>query len=421
MEEKIEDMIYRDPWHFRPHRKSKSGRQVFESHPYPLPSLSLDYEMKVIAIRECGSVVCIHFRSDGGGTFSRSGFVMESTLSDGEYFNTIFTADCISRDNKNANVVAAPSDIEISVVLSDGTTCIGELVGYDLYYNIAAIKMKTQMLIPPLRLKDLDDSMSIRPNSTDQLYDHRGRFRLYPGDRVAALGCYSCAQMGFMIVSGIFRTTPVEFRCENLLHAECIIASASIGGPLINRYGEVIGINFFSNVFTPFLPINIVSLWWLNVKKNGHCVIPRLGLNLKNMSLCRPRHLELVLLAFPNTSRGVVVDEDQLESIEASTKILKSDIIIECDGKPVGGTLEFLELIWDKAGESVRLTLLRPSDGCRLNVTVTVGNVDPSQLNGSVNLILEEKRVTMGRVFGAEVEYNKKMAEAEISSVNKNY
>ncbi|KAL6539208.1 hypothetical protein OROGR_011857 [Orobanche gracilis] len=202
MEEKIEDMIYRDPWHFRPHRKSKSGRQVFESHPYPLP----------IAITQ---------------------------------------------------------------------------------------------------------------------------------------------------------TTPVEFR---------------------------------------------------------HCVIPRLGLNLKNMSLCRPRHLELVLLAFPNTSRGVVdeVTNWSLLKLPPSTKILKSDIIIECDGKPVGGTLEFLELIWDKVGESVRLTLLRPSDGCRLNVTVTVGNVDPSQLNGSVNLILEEKRVTMGRVFGAEVEYNK-MAEAEISSVNKNY
>ncbi|KAL6568850.1 hypothetical protein OROHE_003591 [Orobanche hederae] len=58
------------------------------------------------------------------------------------------------------------------------------------------------------------------------------------------------------------------------------------------------------------------------------------------MSLCRPRHLELVLLSFPNTFTCGVVDEDQLESIEASTKILKSDIIIGCDGKPVGGTLE---------------------------------------------------------------------------------
>lgn len=77
----MEEIIYRDPWHMKPHRKGKSGLQVSESHSYlffvltsfsyfmktgpyplPMPSLSLNYEMKVIAVRECGSVVCIHFR-----------------------------------------------------------------------------------------------------------------------------------------------------------------------------------------------------------------------------------------------------------------------------------------------------------------------------------------------------------------------
>ncbi|KAL6509978.1 hypothetical protein OROHE_020595 [Orobanche hederae] len=339
MEDQIADRIYRDPWHLRPHR------ECFD----PLPSLSLNYEMKAIAVRECRSVVSIDFRLDGGDIFSRSGFVVESTLVDGEYINTIFTADCISRRNKNA-------DIGISVTLSEGTTCIGELVAYDNHYNIATIKVKTPMLIPPSRLKDLVDSISLDHNSID---DHPDRFRLFPGDMVVALGCYSRDEMETDIVPGIFSaTTPTGFECENLLRAECEIESDSVGGPLINHFGEV-----------------IVSL---------HCNIPRLGLNLKNMFMYPPSYLELVLRTFPNTFTGVVVDKvksDSLESNEASAKILRIDIIIECDGKTVGGTLELLESIWGKAGEPVELTLLRPRDGCRLHVTINVGIVGPRKLN----------------------------------------
>lgn len=91
------------------------------------------------------------------------------------------------------------------MILSEGTTCIGQLVGYDLHYNIAAIKVKTQMLIPPLRLKELVDSISLDPNSIDQPYDHRDRFQLFPGDIVVALGCYSRDRMEIDIVSGILR------------------------------------------------------------------------------------------------------------------------------------------------------------------------------------------------------------------------
>lgn len=93
------------------------------------------------------------------------------------------------------------------MILSKGTTCICELVGYDFHYSIAALKMKTPMQIPPLRLKKLDDSISLDPNFVDQPYDHRrDRFRLIPGDAVIALGRYSGIDYpSFLIVSGKFR------------------------------------------------------------------------------------------------------------------------------------------------------------------------------------------------------------------------
>ncbi|KAL6579439.1 Serine protease htra2, mitochondrial [Orobanche minor] len=371
MDQNTANSVYQDPWHLEPCRYN----------PYLFSNNILDFEMKDIGLRACGgSVVSICVRlEDGADTIDRSGFVVDSTLVDGEYSNTILTSACIVRHNKFADGVAlpSPSDIEITVIFAEGTTCLGELVGYDFHYSIAALKVRTPMPIPSLRLKKLDDSISLDPNFIDQP-DHPGdRFRLFPGDAVIALGRYS---QGFMIVLGKFSITRTGFQCENLLRAECVINTHGIGGPLINRRGEVIGINFFHNDFTPFLPINIVILWWENVKKNGYCVIPRHGLKLRNLYVYPPGYLEHVMQTFPNTFTGVVVDKVK-SSTASSTEILKKDVIIECDGKPVSSTLEFLELIWDKAGEPVQLTLLRPHDGSRLHLTITVANVGLKHLN----------------------------------------
>lgn len=35
---------------------------------------------------------------------------------------------------------------------------------------------------------------------------------------------------------------------------------------MINIYGEVVGINFYGETFTPFLPMNVVCKWWEFIK-----------------------------------------------------------------------------------------------------------------------------------------------------------
>jgi len=38
-----------------------------------------------------------------------------------------------------------------------------------------------------------------------------------------------------------------------------VYGKIGIGGPLINDNGEVIGMNFYHDKYTPFLPVNIAS------------------------------------------------------------------------------------------------------------------------------------------------------------------
>ncbi|KAL6520856.1 hypothetical protein OROGR_017425 [Orobanche gracilis] len=65
--------------------------------------------------------------------------------------------------------------------------------------------------------------------------------------------------------------------CNDLLRVNCKITKCGIGGPMINLNGEVVGINFYSENFTPFLPINVVTNWW-NQAKGGRCLATSVGI-----------------------------------------------------------------------------------------------------------------------------------------------
>ena len=114
----------------------------------------------------------------------------------------------------------------IQVLLTDGRHINAELVGMDDVSDLAVLRIYVQELTPA----QLGDSAALRV-----------------GDPVVAIGDpLGIALRGTMtdgIISAINRDIDVDGRTMSLIQTNAALNSGNSGGPLINRYGQVIGIN----------------------------------------------------------------------------------------------------------------------------------------------------------------------------------
>ncbi len=124
----------------------------------------------------------------------------------------------------NSHVIEDARQIE--VLLSDGKTLQASLVGMDAVSDLAVLYVESDNLIPA----ELGDSTALRV-----------------GDTVVAIGDPLGIELrGTMtdgIVSAINRDVDVGGRTMNLIQTNAALNSGNSGGPLINCYGQVIGIN----------------------------------------------------------------------------------------------------------------------------------------------------------------------------------
>ena len=124
----------------------------------------------------------------------------------------------------NAHVVEGATSIQ--VLLNDGRTLDATLLGADRISDLAVLEIKADNLVAA----QLGDSSMLRV-----------------GDVVVAIGDpLGITLRGTMtdgIVSAINRDVMVDGRVMNLIQTNAALNSGNSGGPLINCYGQVIGIN----------------------------------------------------------------------------------------------------------------------------------------------------------------------------------
>ena len=114
----------------------------------------------------------------------------------------------------------------IKVILSDDTDYTAEVIGYDTDYDLAVLKIKAD----GLTAAEFGNSDSLRL-----------------GESVIAIG----NPLGFQlkntvtagIISGLDRQISINEQSMNLIQTDTAINSGNSGGPLINKSGQVIGIN----------------------------------------------------------------------------------------------------------------------------------------------------------------------------------
>lgn len=252
----------------------------------------------------------------------------------------------------NAHVVDGAQ--KISVILSDGSENAATLIGEDTRTDVAVLKIN----VSGLTAAEFGDSDSI-----------------VVGESVVAIG----NPLGFNfagsvtdgIISGLNREVIIEDRKMNLMQTNAAINSGNSGGPLVNMYGQVIGITsakvstYFAEGMCFAIPINTAVPIVEDLITNGYVTgRPLIGISGKDISES--------MAAYYNVPQGVLIAQINEGTPAASTELRVGDIIIGLADQEIT-TMSQLNSIKEtyKPGDTVSITVYR--DGQTLKMPVTLG------------------------------------------------
>ncbi|XP_073041634.1 putative protease Do-like 14 isoform X2 [Primulina eburnea] len=247
---------------------------------------------------------------------------------------------------------------KVEVTLQDGRTFEGTVVNVDLHSDIALVKIKSKTLLPTAKLGSSS--------------------KLRPGDLVVAMGCPLTLQNTVTagIVSCVDRKSSDlglgGFRRE-YLQTDCAINEGNSGGPLVNVYGEIVGVNIMKVLGADGLnfavPIDSVSTIINHFKRNGRVVRTWLGLKMIDLNDMITSQLKDNNPAFPNVNKGLLVSVVSPGSPADRAGFRPGDVVVEFGGKPIGSIKEVIEIMGDKVGKPFVAVVKRAND---TNITLTV-------------------------------------------------
>lgn len=241
------------------------------------------------------------------------------------------------------------------VMLADGWDYDAELVGFDADQDIAVLKLVDAEGLPTVEFGDSELAEV--------------------GDQVYAIGNPLGVELrGTMtegIISAINRNVELEGRTLNVLQTTAALNNGNSGGPLINRYGQVIGINTLkmSGTGAPdeatveglgfALPISSAYFVINDIIASGeYHGTPALGIMVSAMETDNGDSLVMAISVLEGSSAE-----------EAG--VLPGDIILAVDGRSVQTTAELMAIRRGHAvGDTMTLTLLR--DGNSFDVDVVL-------------------------------------------------
>lgn len=253
----------------------------------------------------------------------------------------------------NQHVAGSANDI--SVKLYDGREYSGKLVGSDERKDIALVSFETKETDIPLA--KLGDSDTVKT-----------------GDIVFAVG----SPLGYMssvtqgIVSAVGRDGGPNNNINDFIQTDAAINQGNSGGPLVNIYGEVIGINSWiasssggSQGLGFSIPTNNIKKAVDDFISDGKVKYGWLG-----VSLVQSEKTYLSALGVTEKN-GALVSQVFIKSPAEKGGLLPGDYIISLDGKDVKSVDQLVRDVGDlKSGQSVRFGLI--SNGKRKDVTVKI-------------------------------------------------
>lgn len=147
---------------------------------------------------------------------------------------------------------------------------------------------------------------------------------------------------------------------QDFIQTDASINPGNSGGPLVNLYGEVIGINTaIRGIGTGIgfaVPSNIAKQVSDHLIKEGKFTRSRIGIEIRDLREDPESRPE-----FPNVEDGVVVRGILSDGPAAKSELKAGDLVTAVDGRPVKTSRELKEQIsYKKPGETATLDVIRP-------------------------------------------------------------
>lgn len=268
----------------------------------------------------------------------------------------------------NHHVVEGADELE--VVLYDDTNHKAELLGSDLFSDLAVLRMDGENI-----------KKTIERGSSGNI--KVGEPAITIGNPLGHMFAGSVTQG---VISGKERTIPQDFDQDGRAdwQAEVIQTDAAInpgnsGGALINIEGQLIGINSMKineeAVEGIGFAIPIDSAWPIvqELERTGKVTRPFLGVEIYSLDEVPQGEWDETLNVPNDIDGGVYVWSVEPLSPAAEAGMDRLDVITELDGKEVMNMIDFRKILYQEkeVGDTVKVTYYR--DGKKEETTIKLG------------------------------------------------
>ncbi len=253
--------------------------------------------------------------------------------------------------------------IKVTVYLANDREFDAEIVGTDEKTDTALLKIESENSLPTL---PLGDSSKIKV----------GNIAVAIGNPFGLNGTFT---MGVISATGRDSFVDRDASFKNYIQTDAPINQGNSGGPLLNIYGEVIGMN--TAIYSTMgggsigigfaVPINIVKDVISQLAEKGTVERPMLGLTVRNLDK------EMAKIYGLEQNEGALVNDVVSDSPADIAGIKSMDVITKIGGEQMTSSNEVVKkVISYEVGDTVSVTVLRLENQTEVNeltLEVTLG------------------------------------------------
>lgn len=261
---------------------------------------------------------------------------------------------------------------KVAVTLADGTEIDAEVLGTDVWTDLAVLKTASDQIKD---VAEFGDSSVLKS-----------------GEPVIAignpLGLQFSGSVTTGVISGTERSIPIDINKDGtedwqaeVLQTDAAINPGNSGGALINSQGQLIGINSMKIAQASVegiglaIPINSAIPIIEDLETKGEVERPALGVSILDLQDI-PEPIRQGQLKLPaELEKGVVVESVASGSGAEAAGLQQSDVIVEMGGEKINSVLELRQYLYTKSevGDTLKLKFYRGAELLEAELQLTQG------------------------------------------------